>query len=219
MPYHHVRQGECLSYLAWRAGLPSWRTIYDHPNNMEFRSLRPNPNIIYPGDRLFIPDVSPRVERGSTETRHHFMLRRETLVLRLAILDERWQPLAGARYNLLIGLEAREGTLDANGRLNELISLDTDEAELMVYLDDNGDECMWKLRLRSLDPISTVTGVQGRLLNLGYDLGQIDGILGPLTRSAISAFQRDQGLEITGDVDGHLRRRLEEVHDHERSDG
>jgi hypothetical protein len=33
----------------------NWRTIYDHPSNADFKRKRPNPNLIFPGDRIFIP--------------------------------------------------------------------------------------------------------------------------------------------------------------------
>ncbi len=46
----------------------------------------------------------------------------------------------------------------------------------------------------------TVRGVQLNLATLGYKPGPADGILGSRTRSAIEAFQRDQGLPVTGEV-------------------
>ncbi len=45
-----------------------------------------------------------------------------------------------------------------------------------------------------------VAELQGFLATRGRDVGAIDGILGPLTRRAVRAFQRSQGLEIDGVV-------------------
>ncbi len=42
----------------------------------------------------------------------------------------------------------------------------------------------------------------------GFDPGPVDGVLGPHTRSAILAFQAQQGLTQTGAVDGELLARL-----------
>jgi len=39
---------------------------------------------------------------------------------------------------------------------------------------------------------------QEALLDLGYDIGEIDGQIGPATRKAIRAFQQSQGLKATG---------------------
>jgi hypothetical protein len=44
-------------------------------------------------------------------------------------------------------------------------------------------------------------GIQARLLGLGYECGKLDGIIGPLTRKAISNFQHDQMIEETGTAD------------------
>lgn len=51
--------------------------------------------------------------------------------------------------------------------------------------------------------------MQATLSLLGSDPGDIDGLLGPGTRSAIRDFQRRHGLSVTGDPDPALRKRLE----------
>ena len=50
--------------------------------------------------------------------------------------------------------------------------------------------------------------VQLYLQYRGYDVGPVDGVLGPHTRSAIEAFQAAEGLPQTGDVDAVLPSRL-----------
>ncbi len=47
---------------------------------------------------------------------------------------------------------------------------------------------------------SPVAIAQSRLARLGYYHGQIDGVLGPSTRQAVTAYQRDHGLHVTGAV-------------------
>jgi len=49
-----------------------------------------------------------------------------------------------------------------------------------------------------------VIQLQNELQSLGYDVGTPDGILGPATRGALSAFQRSTGLV----ADGHLDQEL-----------
>jgi hypothetical protein len=55
----------------------------------------------------------------------------------------------------------------------------------------------------------SVAEVQGRLADMGYDVGQPSGELGNRTRRAIAAYQADAGLEVTGEPDleflAHLR--------------
>lgn len=50
--------------------------------------------------------------------------------------------------------------------------------------------------------------VQHRLAELGYDVGEADGLLGPKTRTALRSFQGDRGLSITGLPDGDTQRAL-----------
>jgi hypothetical protein len=46
-----------------------------------------------------------------------------------------------------------------------------------------------------------VTTVQNQLTRLGYVTGAADGLNGPLTRNAVSSFQRDHHLSVTGQID------------------
>src|SRR5436190_13024735 len=80
---HKVEQGECLSSVAKKYGFANWRTIYQHPQNAEFREKRPNPNIIYPGDLIFIPDPELKEKSVQTEKRHELKTNGPKTLLRL----------------------------------------------------------------------------------------------------------------------------------------
>ena len=51
---------------------------------------------------------------------------------------------------------------------------------------------------------SPTAQVQQALARMGYYHGAIDGIMGPNTSGAISAYQRDNNLRVTGTVNGRL---------------
>jgi hypothetical protein len=53
----------------------------------------------------------------------------------------------------------------------------------------------------NLPPDQIVVNVQSQLQRDGYYDGPIDGLLGPMTREAIAAFQYDHGLAVTSAVD------------------
>ena len=53
----------------------------------------------------------------------------------------------------------------------------------------------------NLPPDQIVVNVQAELQRDGYYDGPIDGLLGPMTREAIAAFQYDHGLAVTSAVD------------------
>lgn len=73
MTQHVVKSGEYLSLIAQKYKIPDWKTIYFHANNAAFRGKRPNPDLIYPGDVLYVPDgrdggvpsTSPPVKTGA----------------------------------------------------------------------------------------------------------------------------------------------------------
>jgi peptidoglycan hydrolase-like protein with peptidoglycan-binding domain len=50
------------------------------------------------------------------------------------------------------------------------------------------------------DSGSFVLQVQVALQKAGYEPGPIDGVFGPSTREAISRYQRDHGLDVTGNI-------------------
>jgi hypothetical protein len=52
-----------------------------------------------------------------------------------------------------------------------------------------------------LAPDQVVVDVQERLQGEGYYTGPIDGVLGPMTRQAITAYQSDHGLAVTSAID------------------
>jgi hypothetical protein len=58
------------------------------------------------------------------------------------------------------------------------------------------------------DP-ALVQAVQGELVRLGYMSGPADGIMGPHTRTAISAYEQSAGLPVDGSVSHRLLTKLE----------
>jgi peptidoglycan hydrolase-like protein with peptidoglycan-binding domain len=53
-------------------------------------------------------------------------------------------------------------------------------------------------------PASIQALVQEALARRGYYAGEVDGVIGPETRNAIREFQRDNGLQVTGDINSQL---------------
>lgn len=58
--WHKVADGEDMPLIAKLAGFRNWRTIYDHQKNVEFRQKNPTPGILRMGDRLWIPEKTPK---------------------------------------------------------------------------------------------------------------------------------------------------------------
>jgi hypothetical protein len=54
---------------------------------------------------------------------------------------------------------------------------------------------------RAEPPDKVIADVQAVLQQMGYYKGEVDGLLGPLTREALTAYQADQGLTTTAAID------------------
>jgi hypothetical protein len=54
---------------------------------------------------------------------------------------------------------------------------------------------------RAEPPDQVIADVQDMLQQMGYYKGEVDGLLGPLTREALAAYQADQGLTTTAVID------------------
>ncbi|MCC6552124.1 MAG: LysM peptidoglycan-binding domain-containing protein [Polyangiaceae bacterium] len=86
---HIVKQGESLSGIAKQYGIFSWRTIYDHPENAKLRKARPKPELIHPGDEVYIPDKVEKVVDAATGKTHTYTAkvpRSEVIVRSVTIL-------------------------------------------------------------------------------------------------------------------------------------
>jgi hypothetical protein len=53
----------------------------------------------------------------------------------------------------------------------------------------------------NLPPDQVIANVQSALQQQGYYYGDVDGLIGPLTRAAIADYQRDHGLYVTSAID------------------
>jgi hypothetical protein len=204
-----VQPGDCVSSIAYEHG-HLWQTILNHPANSEVKAARSNHNVLLPGDRLTIPPVRRKEESAETDKRHTFRLKGVPEMFRLRLLDQADQPRADLPYVLVIGERTFKGTTNSNGELQHPIPPDARQAHLTVDSGDDVEEI--ELQLGNLNPRDTVTGVQSRLTNLGFDCGPVDGILGPKTRKAIMRFQRQVKIEPTGELDNATIQQLENRH-------
>jgi N-acetylmuramoyl-L-alanine amidase len=205
VPDHVVRQGECISSIAFEFGL-FWQTVWNHPANAELRELRKDPNVLFPGDVVFLPERTVRTEIRPTEARHRFVLKGVPEVLRLQLLDYDGEPRANLAYVLEVDGTVFSGTTDAEGELRHRIPPNARRGKLTV----EGTE-EFPLRLGSVGPISTVSGVQARLNNLGFDC-DVDGVSGPKMAEALAGFQEKHGLPHTGELDEQTREKLRQAH-------
>jgi Putative peptidoglycan binding domain len=218
--YYQVQQGDCLSSIAWKCGFSDYQTIYLDSGNAAFREKRPNPNIIFPGDTLYIPDRETQEVACPTDQRHQFVLKLQKVYLRLCLLDDFHRPYKNKRYRLRVDSDHYQGRTDANGILEQRISAEASDGEITIFTVENDPAdkgYTFTLSLGHLDPIDETSGVDARLINLGFGPPDQDGSeLSDEERvEGIKAFQDRFGLEITGTADAATRQKLRQLHDAE----
>ena len=207
---HEVKQGEHLAGIAAKFGFRRFLTIWNHPENAALKELRKNPNILFPGDRLFIPDRTPKEEAVPTDRLNRFVAAVDRLVLRIKVLEQNDKPIHGD-CSLVVGSSATqmpqkgdifEGAIDTSVEVAELDFPISPAEKLRPKI---------ALSVGHLDPVDTLHGQQQRLNNLGYFAG-----FHPLEKPndqfkwAVEEFQCDHPpLVVDGKLGPQSRQQLE----------
>jgi len=215
MSRHIVEQGEYLSLIARKHGFSDFHTIWDHPENAKLKQQRKNPNVLFPGDQLFIPSRELKEESGSTEKKHIFKTKQVRLMLRLVLEDAYFSPIADAKCELTVEGQLFKLVTDGDGKLEREIPATAREATIVVKdpvtpLDDN----VIPIKIGELDPVDEVSGQKARLNNLGYLAGPIDKHDEALFRSAVEEFQCEHigPSEVDGKCGPKTQAKLKEIH-------
>jgi N-acetylmuramoyl-L-alanine amidase len=212
MPRKHVVQRhDCLVSIARHFGFVDYRDIYEDALNEDFRLQRPDPNVIFPGDVIMIPDPRPKTVDCVTNQLHSFIVKRPKRLLNLRLIDSSKRPLKDEPYELTIDKVVIPGHTDGDGRIKRLIPANKEWATLKIR------RMTRRLAIADMNPMPEtsdlgITGVQARLANLAYAPGPVDGVLGPRTRAAIEAFQADNDLEPSGKLSHPLFEALKRAH-------
>lgn len=192
--------------IAHAHGYRNWECIYHHPLNAGLRARCPNPAVLLPGEKLFLPPKGQRSHSVAVDRRHTFRVKSLRAWLRFTVGDEEGV-FAGARYVVTVDGVDTEGVTGADGLIELPVPPDAREARVRVWARDE-EPVEWHVRLGHLDPETTTTGLRSRLANLGYDVGATAEQLA----SAVAAFQHDHDLEVTGELDATTKTRLVELH-------
>lgn len=207
MPTRHVvKQGECISRIAFEYGLfPD--AVWNHPDNSQLKELRKNPYVLMPGDVVVIPDKRVKEVELPTGKRHR--IRRKGVPEKLVMKFTRGDELrSNERYILEIDGKQIEGSTDGGG-IVELEIVPNAKIARMTFVED-GEEL--EFELGGLDPVTELSGIQGRLRNLGLYEGPVDGKMSGELEEAIKLFQERNKLDPTGRVDDALKSALQNAH-------
>jgi hypothetical protein len=210
--YHVVEDGDWLSKIAVWYGFAKWTTIWDAPQNASLRKAR-NPNLIYPGDQIWIPAATARVESLPTEAPHAVAIKATPDAISIVLQDGKSISRSGVDYEFTMGTATMgKGTTAADGKVHSTVPSRHDPALLHIA------KVEVDLRIGLLNPMDAdtpdagVSGVQARLNNLGLRAGAEDGVLGPRTKRSVLLFQKLEKLKEDGTISDDLRDALRKRH-------
>lgn len=199
---HCVVQGESIPSIACDVGLfPD--TIWNHPNNATLKALRKDMNVLFPGDQVFVPEKTVRLEKAATDKAHKFKRHGVPCQLRLQLFNVE-TPRADEAYCLLVDGVEQHGKANDQGVLELWIAPNAKEGVLTIGL----DQARIELKFGHMDPVTEDTGLRKRLANLGYLDADADA-----TREALLSLHRRFGLELSGQFDEPTKDLLTTCHD------
>ena len=208
MPIKHiVRQGECISRLAYEYGVPLDRIWNEALNDQGVKKLRKSPYVLKPGDVVWIPDKRVKEVTKQAGKRHRFRRKgsSEKVVLKFMRGDD-----LRANEQCVVEVDGRRSEMATTG--GGLLELDIiPNAKIVKVTFVRGGDVN-EFELGGLDPVTEETGVQARLRNLGFYRGPADGTLSEEYEEAIKLFQERNKLAQTGKVDDVFRNALVQAH-------
>jgi len=215
MPNHIVLQGETIPAIAHQYGFADWRNIWEHPRNEHLAEMGRTPNILNPGDRVYIPDYDSGIfiftTGRNTEIR---LLNPWANVIRISFQDRFGNPYSGKRCQVEIGGNSREGESDGNGLFEFELPREVSSAIFKLWPDDANDDkfYVWILRPGYLNPVTEISGAKARLKNLGYGIDGIDDNADRRTQNAVELLRAQHELPIGTDFSDEVRRIILERH-------
>jgi hypothetical protein len=207
-----IRQGDYLLKLAHLHGFDA-DAVWSDPKNAELKALREDPEMLRPGDVVFVPDEPKKKLRLEPKTTNTFVAR-VPFVKVSVVLSQDGQALKNERY-VVDGLgDDTERVTDGEGRVE--VDVPVHVREIVVRLVELG--ATMKLAVGELDPVETPSGARMRLTSLGHYGAKLAGADGWVAHdpdalsAAIRRFQSASALTVTGALDDATREALVKAH-------
>jgi N-acetylmuramoyl-L-alanine amidase len=205
MPKHTAGDSDSIPSLAHENG-HFWETLWNHPANAELKSKRKTPYVLAPGDLVEVPELRLKDYDGAADTRHKFVRKGVPAKIKIQLF-RLGEPRRNEPYVLIIDDEVIHGTTDGDGIIERYVTPNSKGGVLKL---DGGKE-VYPVRIGELNPVDTTSGARQRLNNLGYNAGE-GSEPDDQFRESLSVFQKDHGLQPTGELDDDTRSKLESIH-------
>jgi len=213
---HVVTQGECLSKIAARHGVP-WSVLWNAPENADLRSKRKSPHVLLPGDVVQVPALRVHQMARPSDAEHTIEVKRgPTTPITIALTESPSEEPTSGSYRVYWGGGAApkvEGTLSGSATLTLEVPLHVES--VTVELPEHGERLL--IKPSHLDPLEDApsadlpSGAAARLASLGY-LERPSPVDAEALASALKEFQRVElgQAEPSGKLDANTAAKLEE---------
>jgi N-acetylmuramoyl-L-alanine amidase len=211
---YKVEQGDRLPTIARKKGFARWQTIWDFDGNVDLKDLRGNAHILFPDDEVSIPSKLARVAEVSGG-KAEYVVQSAVEVLRVRFAGV-W-----SSENEPVTFKATPDTVDdpIEGKLLDdcimTIDLPSNTRRVRVQLFRLAEKepiASYNLDVGNLDPTEEISGIQGRLRNLGYYDGVITGKMDEKTQNALIQFRLARLGDSKDFVDAKFLQALREAH-------
>ena len=195
-----VRQGDYLTKLAFQHGFRA-DDVWNAPENADLKARRESMDVLAPGDVLQIPDGPPPPLALSVGSSNQFKAVVPKVHVRV-VLREADEPLANEPYRV----EGLAEPVDARSGPDGAVELDVPIAVRSLRLVLHERHVAFPILVGHLNPADTASGARQRLDHLGYYGWRVQRVAHRAAHAhwdskALRAFQRDQRLPITGELD------------------
>ena len=215
-----VGDGDYLTAIAYRFATTETKVLAD-PKNAKLKENRPNPEILAPGDVVYVPRAPRKwlpVTVGGTNS---FKATPPMVTLNVVLKDHAGQPLASVGVETEPTVSDSPLTTDGSGTLTLQVPVHVKVVRVKVPARGSA----FSFRVGQMAPHTHDSGVLSRLRQMGC-LGNEDDHAGarswlakltPATRAValaqgVSEFQRRNGKEVTGMADDGLRGEIRDAH-------
>jgi hypothetical protein len=212
-----VRPGDYLTAIAHARGAKS-DEIWQHPANARLRGLRKSPELLAPGDVIYLPIVAPKWLPVAIGEKNTFVAHVPRVDVHVVLKNSNGQPLAGKSVTTSPPLGPSPLTTDGSGALT--MSVPCDVKLVRATLTD--PNLTFDIRIGYLDPHDVTTGAVSRLRQLGYVADESPLLARPRSyleglhptdvplRQGVAAYQASKQTTATGDLDAQV---MQQLHD------
>lgn len=204
-----VRQGDYLVKLAAQYGFDPDQ-VWGLPENKPLQDAGRDPHLLVAGDMLYIPDNPPDPNSLQTGTDNAFTSA-DTLVKVRVVFTPDGEALANEPYLVEAddGSDVPAGSLDGDGGFEAEVA--TSVNTLVVRFPNRYEA--YTVNIGHLDPVSEPSGVIQRLAHLGYlPITATPTADDTTLQNALSAFQREAGIDESGQADDATTQELVKRH-------